>query len=99
MQEFGVALILSGIITASGAGLASAAGDPDVSVPGFFVAAAAVICLGAAACITPMLPAKLPRVAQANARPTTRPDRTPLPPSWGWFWLIVVGYVILVAAS
>lgn len=46
-----------------------------------------------------MLPAKLPQVAPANSPSTARSDRPPLPPSWGWFWLIVVSYAGLVAAS
>jgi hypothetical protein len=99
MPEFGLAMICSGIITAIGAALASATGDPDIAVSGFFGAAGVLVCLGAGACITPMFPAKLPRVAGANAHPTTRSDHTPLPPSWGWFGLIVVSYISLVAAS
>lgn len=83
--------------------LASGAGDPDISLMGFLAAAAALIGLGAAACMKPVLPAKLPRVARANPRANTGPkrlsDRPPLPASWWWFWLIVVSYAILVAAS
>jgi hypothetical protein len=99
MAEFGLALVISGIITAIGAVLAFGAGDPDVSLRGFLAAAAALIGLGAAACMTPVLPATLPRVARANAEPKRLSGPPPLPASWWWFWLIVVSYAILVAAS
>lgn len=76
MPEFGLALIFSGVSTAIGTALASAAGDPDVALRWFFLAAAAAVLVGLAACIGSGLSARLPPVPGRNARP---PRRTPAP--------------------
>lgn len=76
MPEFGVALIFSGVATAIGAALASATGDPDVAFRWFYLAAAASVLVGLAACVAPGVSARLPPVPTTNARP---PRRTPAP--------------------
>jgi hypothetical protein len=72
MPEFGVALIFSGIATAIGASLASATGDPDVAFRGFFFVAGASVVVGLAACMAPMLSARLPPVPGTTAPPARR---------------------------